>query len=354
MSDIQTGDVPSGQRRKKVPYHQQPLPPTTPLPTGIVLDVCPYLEFVDLWLRSVPSVQDLVRACHHAPSAYWQEALIHRYGDTQQVSDEERAWLMSQPLGIHAGHPLHRLRENLMDSAERANPPAINAEDTLVIWGGTGLKGKPFYRMVGVLLRSERLRKAIEWHPEDGLPDYFTFIRAWAEASGVKDGNTLRGLERQLAAFRDNLLNEHPEKSFVPLGRNSLEWVRLVSQTHGPRVAYYLFRWLQRLAAYMQRDTEAQGRLVRWRSTWLRGSRTNSDAIPGASTHAQFLMDLLRTYVFEPEPYQGYSAGHKATTYKLKWVPDTGPYTEEDAARRLGLELEDGKPVRRKKSVPFN
>jgi hypothetical protein len=225
MSNIQMDDAPKGRRRKKVPYHQRPLPPTTPLPTGSVTDACSYVGYVDLLLKSVTSVQDLVRACHHALSAYWQEALIHRYQETREVSDEERAWLMSQPLGIHAGHPLYKFRENLMDVAERAKPPSINEEDTLVIWGATVLKGKPFYRTVGVLLRSERLRTAIRHHPEDGLPDYFTFIRAWAEASGVKNGNTLRGLERQLAAFklRHPLIlragRQAPPRSYDAIGR---------------------------------------------------------------------------------------------------------------------------------------
>jgi|GEM_PF-3372126 len=355
MSDTQTGDVPGGgRRRKKAPFYARPQPPRTLLPTGSVTDACSYLPDVDHWLRSVTSVQDLVRACHHAPSAYWQEALIHRYGDMRQVSDEEWAWLMRQPLGIHEGHPLFSLRERLKEIDEGLKPPSINEEDALIIWGASSLKGKPFYRTVGVLLRSERLRTAIKHHPEHGLPDYPSLIRAWAEASGVRDGNTLRGLDGQLAGFRDNLLNEHPDQLFAKLGLSSLEWARQVSQTHGPRVAFYLFRCLQRLAAYMQWDAQAQCYLVRWRSTWLRGSKTNDDAIPGASTHAQVLTELLRTHVFEPEPYQNYSAGHKSTTYRLKWVPQTGPYTEQDAARRLGLELEDGKPVRRKKSVPFN
>ncbi|NMO22375.1 hypothetical protein HPC49_47960 [Pyxidicoccus fallax] len=354
MSDTQTGGVPSGGRRRKIPYHARPLPPRLPLPTGSVLDACPYLDLVDRWLTNVGKVQELVVACGYAPSAYWQEALIHRYGDTRLVSDEEWNWLSAQPLGVHERHPLFKLRQTLVEIAEAAHPPAISEEDTLVIWGAPSPRGKPFYRTAGVLLRSERLRKAVEWRPEDGLSDYLDFIRAWAQASGVGDGNTLRGLEGLLARFRDNLLNEHPEKSFVSLGRDSLEWVRLVSQTHGPRAAYYLFRCLQRLAAYMRKDTQAQGWLARWRSTWLRGSRTNPDAIPGASTHAQLLTDLLRTHVFEPEPYEGYSAGRKATTYRLKWVPDTGSYTEEDAARRLGLELRDGKPVRSNKPARFN
>ena len=89
MSDIQTGDVLSGRRRKKAPFYARPQPPRTLLPTGSVTDACWCLADVNHWLKTVKSVQNLVGACHHAPSAYWQEALIHRYGDIGQVSDEE-------------------------------------------------------------------------------------------------------------------------------------------------------------------------------------------------------------------------------------------------------------------------
>lgn len=344
MSDVQTGDIPSVGRRKKIPYYQRELPPRTPLPTGSVLDVFPFLGDVDLRLQGVMSVQELVLACRYAPSTYWQEALITRFGLTRQVGDAEWNWLMAQPLGIHEGHPLYKLRTNLVEAAEGANPPSINEEDTLVIWGAPWPKGKPFYLSAGVLMRSERLRKAVEYHPEDGVPDYFSFLQVWAQASGVTDGNTLRGLRGQLAGFRNNLLNEHPEVLFAKMGPNSMEWVHRVSQTHGPIVAFYLFRCLQRVASYMQWNAQAQGYLVRWRSGWLRGAGTNEEAIPGASGHSRVLTEILRAHVFEL--YEGHSAGTRAATYKLRWVPDTGRYTEEDAARRLGLQLRNKKPVR--------
>ncbi len=155
-------------------------------------------------------------------------------------------------------------------------------------------KGKPFYLSAGVLMRSERLRKAVEYHPEDGVPDYFSFLQVWAQASGVTDGNTLRGLRGQLAGFRNNLLNEHPEVLFAKMGPSSMEWVHRVSQTHGPIVAFYLFRCLQRMAAYMQWNAQAQGYLVRWRSDWLRGAGTNEEAILGASGHSRVLTEILR------------------------------------------------------------
>jgi hypothetical protein len=117
-----------------------------------------------------------------------------------------------------------------------------------------------------------------------------------------------------------------------------------IARTHGAMVGFYFFRCLQRIRACMQWVAEEGAYYVRWRSTWLRGAKTNTDAIRGASTYQHLLKPLLLEHVLEK--VAGHRAGKRAATYRLKIVLEDGRYDEQEAAKALGLILTEKGLVR--------
>ncbi|WP_331092247.1 hypothetical protein [Archangium sp.] len=323
-------------RTKNNPGDEPPLHRLLELPTGSVLDAYPLIGYIDGGIRNISNVQELVRFCEHGfgthfYNAFWQEAAISRFLATHDISDAESNWLESLDLGIHPRHPLFNMRQSLVGVAEQNR--SIDVNSLLLVWGTLFTKGKPFFERVGVLLQDYSLRLVVE-RPDHNL-DLHTCIRWWALASGVRHASTLRGLERLLRAHTHSELNALPENFFAKLSYKHMRLAEDIARVHGPMMAFYFFRAMQRIRACMKWVAEDGAYHVRWRSTWLRGAKTNSDAIRGASTYQHLLKPLLLEHVLEK--VAGHRAGKRAATYRLKLVLEDGRYDEQEAAKTLGL-----------------
>ena len=323
-------------RTKNNPGDEPPLHRLLELPTGSVLDAYPFIGYIDSGLRNISNVQELVRFCErgfgtHFYNAYWQEAAISRFLATRDIPDAEFNWLESLDLGIHPRHPLFSMRQSLVGVAEQNR--SIDENSLLLVWGTLFTKGKPFFKLVGMLLQDHSLQLAVE-RPDDNL-DFHTCIRWWAHTSGVRNASTWRGLERLLLAHTHSVLNALPENSFAKLSYKHMRLAEDIARTHEPMVAFYFFRAMQRIRACMKWVPEDGAYYVRWRSTWLRGAKTNPGAIRGASTYQHLLKRLLLEHVFEK--VAGHRAGKRAATYRLKLVLEDGRYDEQEAAKALGL-----------------
>lgn len=132
--------------------------------------------------------------------------------------------------------------------------------------------------------------------------------------------------------------------TFLPLSRAEMELALEVAAHHGPLVAFYFFRCLQRAATLAEWSGPDSGFLVKWRAEWLRGACASRLAIRGTSAHSSLLSELLLTHVFEP--FAVHSRGHGTQTYRLKRPIQRGTHGERELAEALGLRLMAGGLVR--------
>jgi hypothetical protein len=307
-------------------------------PGGDILELFPAPSFLLSAGTMFPDVRSFIAAAREARlSDYWAEALIHTVRHT--LTTEDKRVLEATRFGIHKDHPLRALRDILI--ANYQGPQCVGAEIPPLLWGASATHGRILYAQAGTILRAAWFDSHVLSHPEwYGSRDSGDIIMDWADASGVTDEKVLDALS---GLVQDHFLNRRPREKFVPLTYEAVEWVQAVTGPN-PRLMLAFFRCLQRIAAWQYKG------LVRWRSSWLRGTGRSEDAIPGASTYSRDLTALLNQHVFRRR-VQGHSAGKKAATFELAFVPQRGQFDAEDFARTLGLELDaSGVPTRPAKS----
>jgi hypothetical protein len=198
---------------------------------------------------------------------------------------------------------------------------------------------------VAVLLEDESpFRRKKKFPVEKHLDLKAQVVRQWVAANGITAQQTLEAVDRLIAQDIDHQLTKEPAQSFLPLAPSMLKKATELAKTAGKaddrRFAFYIFRCLQRIAAYAVR-----GR-VQWRAEWLRGAKTNARAIPGTSKMQAELGSLLREHVLQVESGHSGAKG-TATTYRVRFDIPTGTMTHHDAAEELSLEL-DSKGVPKK------
>lgn len=198
---------------------------------------------------------------------------------------------------------------------------------------------------VAVILADER---PLRWAriPANEMPRARReLLLEWATASGVARQGDLDLVARLVENDLNERLKTEPRDAFVAVDPSLVSTaeslVRSVQPGGDPRLAYYLFRCFQRIAAY------EQGGLVQWKAEWLRGAKTDPRAIPGASMHSPVLTELLRQHVLEiAKAHSGGTAGI-ATTYRLKMAFRRGGCDHLEAAMRLGLSVDAKGKLRR-------
>lgn len=311
-----------------------PEPTQIPLPSGRCLDLCELVD-ADINLQIARgSFGAAVELCREAPTVYWQEALVQSFIDANRRTPHLEEW-SKLGLGIHPRHRLFQLREEVRERVEgqRWAYPG----EALILWGASAKAGKALYREAGVLMRTPGLRQRLWLYPEHYLGlTMHEVVNEWGRASGVSKGKPLDAID-QMA--EDALLSLPPAYMYASIDEEAIQLAQHVA-SGDPRLGVAFCRCLMRIAAVSVNNK------VRWQSTWLRGTGTNPDAIPGASTYSKELKGLLDEHVFE-KVVKNYSAGKRATTYRLKKPIRRGSYTAENVATFLGLELgEDGVPVR--------
>ena len=179
-------------------------------------------------------------------------------------------------------------------------------------------------------------------------PDLFTVraavVRQWVRAIGAENASTLEAVERLITKDRDHRLGREPAESYARLDLTMVETAKQLVMAAGfgadARLAYYVFRCLQRISAYA-----VEGR-VQWRAEWLRGARTNPRAIAGASTSQAALGKILHESVLDE--IAGHSgAKSTARTYQLRFEIRSGEAGLLEAAQALGLKLtKKGTPMK--------
>ena len=310
-------------------------PEMLPLPSGNIYDMWPHTAFVDDVMRSVHDIPSLIEACEVFPNreSYSVEAIIHHAFDLLGVTDAEKANVRGRKLGIHQEHPIRKARDIYANFA--ANEGAAHAAAVPLFWGSPTRSGPSVYQAANKMLRLSGLDLALK-------PDHTgtrgitmtALIVAWADASNVShhfSRRALAALTTQIVLTMDR-----------PIKDSTLDSTMLgLATTLGggnPRKALVLFRCFQRIAAY-----ESDG-LVQWHSTWLRGSATHADAIPGASSFPD-VPAILHEHVLRR--VRGHQAGKAAARYEVLIPMKPGHYDAKRAATFLSLTLgPDGSPVR--------
>jgi hypothetical protein len=312
----------------------------------------------DLLARLLPADTAVIRravAEHRAPAglAIWlQEMRPHgarpdRYREERyllameatrkvaglpKIADADIYRLRHDGIGLDAESALMAVWEQCVARWHARNPSDIPRSVKLIITGAQDFR--MLEEDVATLLAEDdylRRRKAL---PPDRHPNLREeVIRQWVEASGGNQGH-LDIVTRMLGRDADVRLAELATGGgYATLAPEMVDLARQLANGNAT-LGFYVFRVLQRVAA-----GTVDGKSM-WKATWLRGVKTDPNAIPGTSAHQVAINEILKTRVFEEEPAKGHSgAASIATTFRLRLDIRPGPCGPHDAARLLGLRL---------------
>lgn len=162
-------------------------------------------------------------------------------------------------------------------------------------------------------------------------------VGEWARAAGLVREDDLGQLDRMLAHARNARLQARPMRLYRDLSTVEVERARAIAGAVAGDddpvvVAFYIFRMMQRLAAF------ARDGVAPWRAEWLRGTRADPDAIPGAGGKERPLRRALREHLGDEVRGHSGTEGH-ATLYRLRHPLADGDVGHHEAARLLGLRL---------------
>jgi hypothetical protein len=239
-------------------------------------------------------------------------------------------------LGLGAESALMIIFEQCAARWHTRNPPDIPRSVKLMLTGAQNLGA--IEEDVAVLLEEDahlRRRKAlpVEKHPKLRAE----IVRQWVTASGGLQQH-LDVVDRMLGQDKDHHLADLAAAGgYAKLAAGMVDLARQVAHEVAPgdaRLAYYTYRVLQRVAA-----CTVEGEAM-WKATWLRGEKTDPQAIPGTSSRQNELWTILRTRIFDEEPAKGHSgAAAIPTTFRLRVRIDRGTCGHEHAAQVLGIQL---------------
>lgn len=306
--------------------------PFLPLPRQEILDLLPKHNELEAWTRRLELGQ-VVPACRTMVNAFGQEAFITAFFKTLEqrnsykahLADVDYSFVRKSGLGLPKRGAFRTLWCVVRDRVETLG--WASPAESFLLWGSPMTQGRVLEAIVGGIARSPSIRKDLD-HPLLEGVTIADLIEPWARGSGVTHPKTLGAIE---ALAREVDLKMRPEMLDLPISMDDLDFARSVSGTD-PRLALAFARCLMRVRAH------TRGRLCMWRSGWLRGTAAHADAIPGVSTFAAELNDLLKTYVLSM--VKGWSAGRTAAIYEVVREIRSGPVDAARAARELGLELD--------------
>ena len=309
-----------------------PLPPKMiAVEDGDIINIFPFQSWLEVF-QDVVAEEELIPLCKTASSKYREEAIIYEY---LAATGKQRSDVDGYDVGLRAGLPLRRLRDHYWSNwaGKTAVPEAV----ARILWGAPATSGSPLYAAAASLLRGGDLEAHVESRPDiyKGL-DAGELVMDWAKASGVTHPRALQGVCHVIFNY---FLTRRPRKTFADLDGSEMEFARGVAGSD-PRLAFAFFRCLQRVSAWSYRGQ------VAWRSSWLRGSKTNPDAIPGASTYSARLKELLDEHLFVR--VKGHSARRSAAHYRLRRPLAKGICGARAFAKKVDLELDDNETPKRK------
>lgn len=254
-----------------------------------------------------------------------------------KLTNEQRLRLQRGGIGLDGETGLYEIWLQCVAKFQAIPVDQLPESAKLMVGGLPDARRHTLLNAVAVLLDDEGLflrRRAL---PPERFPDLrHTIVRDWVEANGVHTQQDLEAVERLLTQDINQQLSIEPTVTFARLHTSAITRARELAAAAGfaadNRFTYYVFRCLQRIAAYT-----VNGR-VQWRSEWLRGTRTNPRAIEGTSRWQAELGTLLREHVLEVE--RGHSGSNAtATTYRLRFAIPSGDVDHHQAAEELGLTL---------------
>ena len=221
----------------------------------------------------------------------------------------------------------------------------VPASVKLIVGGVPDIQVGTLVESVAVLLADQTPFLRVKNIPAEKLPTLrHDVVRQWVTANGFTRQQDLDAVDRLIAQDADHRLLVEPVNAFAKLDAamvsKARELAAKVNLNTDGRFVFYVFRCLQRIAAYA-----VDGR-VQWRSEWLRGQAANTRAIPGTTKLDAELTALLKEHVFELEKGHSGSKG-TATIYKLKIAITNGDVDHHQVAKELGLVL-DAKGIPKK------
>ena len=262
-----------------------------------------------------------------------------------KVSNEKLLVFRHEDLGLDGESELYEIWSQCVARFHSTPIERVPASVKLIVGGVPDTQVATLVESVAILLSDETPFLRVKNIPAEKLPTLrHDMVRQWVKANGFTRQQDLDAVERLIAQDADHRLLVEPVNSFAKLDGAMLskakELAAKVNLGTDNRFVFYVFRCLQRIAAYA-----VEGR-VQWRSEWLRGKTANARAIPGTTKLDPDLTALLKGHVFDLEKGHSGSKG-TATIYRLKMAITGGEVDHHQAAKELGLEL-DAKGIPKK------
>ncbi len=277
-------------------------------------------------------------------SSYKDEAYLaefeHRLyeGDKPKVANKTLIEFREAGFGLNVESELYEIWTQCVAMFHSKLAEQIPEAVKLIVGGMPDMANSTLLHSVAVLLEDEAPFRRRKKFPAEKIPNFKTeVVRQWVAANGVTKQQDLDAVDRLIGQDVDHRLALEPAESFAKLTDASIEKARELAAKSGRgedhRFIFYVFRCLQRIAAYA-----VQGK-VQWRSQWLRGTKTNARAIAGTSKFQAELGALLKAQVLEVESSHSGSKG-TAATYRLRFEIPVGGVDHHQVAKELGLELD--------------
>jgi hypothetical protein len=253
-----------------------------------------------------------------ARTSFEEEAAFEVLRAAGQLTREAEEELRQAGKGVPMTSPFYATRYTL--AVEYLNTGNTSSEAVALIWGPTVTRGR--------LLRQQAAQLLLG--PLKGRQNAGEVVRAWAAAAGAP-GFALSALDKLVANFMDRAKNALPEVMDAPGISEAAFHLAVRLAGDDALLALNLCQCFARIAAV----TFAEGTLIRWRFSWLRGKRQSDDAIPGTSGRYKALMAILTAHVLDE--VEGAVRRRKSRTYRLRVSIGRGPVTIKEAALKLGL-----------------
>ena len=286
-----------------------------------VLRCCPFPEALDA-AREIFSCERLIEVLQATKaSAFWSEAVIDAWVQLGRDAPGDEEKLDAAKLGIHGRHPLHPLRQIVLDGVQRAG--RASPEEALVLWGASG----HVYQGINKFMRSGPVHAYLSRTPDS---DVETLALAWLKASGDRH---YRAEGAAIALIQEIALYMTPRVRDLPVDDKAVRLAVELAAGDEKR-ALVAVRVFSRIVAYTRH------RKVVWRSWWTEGpakaakAGDPAGAIPGASTPTTkaWINDVVRPRVLHQA--RAHSARRRAALYEVIAPLAKGIYGADDERTR--------------------
>lgn len=286
-----------------------------------ILAACPFKDAFDA-ARDISSVDRLIETLREVKAgAFWAEAVIDGWVQMGRDQRGDLEKLEAAKLGIHLRHPLHGLRQMVLDAVERAG--RASTDEALVLWGAAG----DLPHAINRFMRSAPVQAYLASHAE---ADVEALALAWLKACGRHQH---RREGAAVALIREIALYMTPRVRDVPVDEATVRLAAELAEGDEKR-ALVAVRVFSRIVAYTRHGK------VAWRSWWIEGpakaakSGDPEGAIRGASTPTTkaWIKDRVLPRVLHQ--VRGHSAGRRSAMYEVVAPLAQGIYGAEHERTR--------------------